>query len=298
MDLSLLQAFVLVRETGSLSRTASLMYLTQPAVSAKLTAIEKLVGFRLVVRGRGVRSVTPTPQGERFLVVARNLLRLYGEIDSIRRQERSTLRISAIDSVGTTILPPVCRQLVERRIALTLTTHQTDEAYRLVADNQVDVAFVSNPKDVRGVVCAPLIAQEYYAVRPCAEPEDVREIDPGELSPQDEVFQMWGDEFAAWHDAVWPAPAIPPVRVDSNALLAQYLTSERHWSIIQAGNIDSLAGLVSIQVYRLTNPPPRRVTYLVTPAPEHLGNHEPLQLFLHLLRQHIRASDHLELLGR
>ncbi len=69
LDLNLLRVFVVVAEEGSVTRAASRLYLTQPAVSAALRRLGDAVGAPLLVRsGRGVAL---TARGERLLADAR-----------------------------------------------------------------------------------------------------------------------------------------------------------------------------------------------------------------------------------
>src|SRR5215831_7519630 len=64
LDLNLLRVFAVVAETGSVTRAADRLYLTQPAVSAALRRLTTTVGAPLFVRsGRGVAL---TSRGERL----------------------------------------------------------------------------------------------------------------------------------------------------------------------------------------------------------------------------------------
>ena len=55
MDFGALRAFVAVAELSSFSRAAEQIYLTQPAVSKRIAALEDELGMRLFDRiGRGV----------------------------------------------------------------------------------------------------------------------------------------------------------------------------------------------------------------------------------------------------
>ena len=50
------QAFIQVARTGNVSRAAEALYVTQPALTARIQALEKELGEALFVRtGRGVR---------------------------------------------------------------------------------------------------------------------------------------------------------------------------------------------------------------------------------------------------
>ena len=62
------QAFIEVARTGNVSRAAEALYVTQPALTARIQALEKELGEALFVRtGRGVRL---TDAGRVFLPCA------------------------------------------------------------------------------------------------------------------------------------------------------------------------------------------------------------------------------------
>jgi DNA-binding transcriptional LysR family regulator len=64
------QAFIQVARTGNVSRAAEALYVTQPALTARIQALEKELGEILFVRtGRGVRL---TDAGRVFLPNARS----------------------------------------------------------------------------------------------------------------------------------------------------------------------------------------------------------------------------------
>jgi LysR family transcriptional activator of mexEF-oprN operon len=69
LDLNLLRVFVVVADSGSVTKAAGRLYLTQPAVSAALRRLTTSVGAPLFVKhGRGLAL---SSQGERLLVTAR-----------------------------------------------------------------------------------------------------------------------------------------------------------------------------------------------------------------------------------
>lgn len=62
MDLALLRTFLTVYRTGSFTRAAPLLGLSQPAVTGQIRSLERHLGRPLFVRG--ARGVTPTTVGE------------------------------------------------------------------------------------------------------------------------------------------------------------------------------------------------------------------------------------------
>ena len=72
MELRQLRYFVAVAETGNISRAAQAIFLTQPALSRQIKALEGEIGRDLLERR--ANSVRLTAAGEVMLPVARELL--------------------------------------------------------------------------------------------------------------------------------------------------------------------------------------------------------------------------------
>ena len=68
----LLRTFVAVVDTGSFSKAAGKIGRTQSAVSMQIKRLEELAGTRLLFRGNG--PVTVSPSGEKLLEDARPVL--------------------------------------------------------------------------------------------------------------------------------------------------------------------------------------------------------------------------------
>ena len=115
LDWSLLQTFLVLAETGSLSRAAPLLASTQPTLSRQLAALEAQVGQSLFERSpRGLRL---TAAGEALLPAARRMregaqdltLALAGRAQDLA----GTVRLTASEIVSTHLLPEVLLALRE-----------------------------------------------------------------------------------------------------------------------------------------------------------------------------------------
>ena len=72
VELNQLKAFITVAEEGHLTRAADRLFTSQPAISAKLKALEETLGISLFTRSS--KGMTLTPAGERLLEQARSIL--------------------------------------------------------------------------------------------------------------------------------------------------------------------------------------------------------------------------------
>src|SRR6266568_866410 len=97
-----LSAFVRAAETGSFSRVARELAVSQPSISRMVARLEARLGVKLLLRT--TRHVTPTDAGRMFLERARQIL---GDLDDAENAVRGvdslrgTLRIAMSGSFGT-----------------------------------------------------------------------------------------------------------------------------------------------------------------------------------------------------
>jgi DNA-binding transcriptional LysR family regulator len=88
--IELLHTFVRIVESGNLSAAAQRLDTTQPTVSRRLQALERLFGVRLLQRS--THAITLTPDGERCLAMARALIAEWEAMQETLRGSRSAAR--------------------------------------------------------------------------------------------------------------------------------------------------------------------------------------------------------------
>ena len=168
MRLSDLETLVTAVQAGSLTAAASRLFISQPAVSARLRHLEEETGETLLRRsGQGVR---PTAAGEMLCVRARALL------DEVRRLEQELLsgEISGRLSVGATDLAaiyhlPAALQRFRRRhpqCELALQVDGTAPLLRLLQAGQVELAVGTFPVTARGIEMIPLYRDPLVVLAP------------------------------------------------------------------------------------------------------------------------------------
>lgn len=149
MDISALQAFLAVAESGSFSRAAERIYLTQPAISKRIAALEKEVGARLFDRiGRGIQL---TPAGAALRTRARNLLR---ELEDVKRgianlsgHISGELLLATSHHIGLHRLPGPLKRFHETytEVRLNLQFMDSEKACQAVMRGDLELAVVTLP---------------------------------------------------------------------------------------------------------------------------------------------------------
>src|SRR3954449_9618415 len=107
IELRLLRYFAVVAEELHVGHAAARLYITQPALSQQIRALEEQVGLPLFVRHP--RGMELTEAGEALLEEARRLLagsdRLEATVDELRRGRTASLQIGLPPGLPQGVLP-------------------------------------------------------------------------------------------------------------------------------------------------------------------------------------------------
>ncbi len=148
-DLDSLQLLLEVADTGSLGRAATRHGLSQPAVSARVQAMERLVGFPLLTRS--ARGSSLTPAGALLADWARTVLQaaevLDTGIDSLRADRAGRLRVAASQTVAEHLLPGwlVLLAATHPDTAVSLDAGNSTQVAQAVLAGRADLGFVEGP---------------------------------------------------------------------------------------------------------------------------------------------------------
>ena len=149
MDISNLQTFIAVAESGSFSLASEQLFLTQPAISKRIAALEAELGTSLF--DRIGRRVSLTEAGQALLPRARSILL---EVEDSRRaisnlsgQIGGKLSIGTSHHIGLHRLPPVLREFSGRYPEVELDIHfmDSEEACQAVEHGDLELGVVTLP---------------------------------------------------------------------------------------------------------------------------------------------------------
>ncbi|MEA3304151.1 MAG: LysR family transcriptional regulator [Pseudomonadota bacterium] len=189
MDINALQAFVEVARQGSFSKAADLLFVTQPAVSKRIAALEDELQARLF--DRIGKNITLTETGGELLPRARRLLL---EADEMKRIASSLstsvggrLLMGTSHHIGLHRLPPVLKAFHNQypKVILDLRFMDSEQAFQAVEQGELELAIVTLPSatppnlevqtiwiDLLEVVTAadhPLASQQQVSLQTLAE---------------------------------------------------------------------------------------------------------------------------------
>jgi len=144
-----LRSFLAVFRTGSVTAAADELIVTQPSVSAAVSALSRELGVDLTERNG--RSIRPTPAGEAFVPYAADVLGLLEQGTRASREAAQVaakeLRIAAVTTAGEHIVPPLMQAFSASHpeIALSLDVGNRERVFERVRSHRSDVAVGGRP---------------------------------------------------------------------------------------------------------------------------------------------------------
>ena len=170
MNLKQLEAFVQVSESGSFSKAAKELFLTQPTISAHISSLEKELNVRLFIRN--TKEVSLSDDGKDLYRYAKQITDLEKAIeerfymDSDDGKHVITIAVSTIPAQY--LLPKVLMCYRERYPKEQIKIMETDssEVVTQVVDHMVDVGFTGTVLEKKHCKYIPFYKDELAVITP------------------------------------------------------------------------------------------------------------------------------------
>jgi DNA-binding transcriptional LysR family regulator len=205
-----LATFLAVAREGSVSAAAEQLFVTQPSISAAVSALSRELGVDLTERsGRGVAL---TPAGEAFRPYAADVLGLHEQGRQAAREAADAslrrIRVVAVETAAEVIVPELLRRFhdLHPAIELQLEVANRDAVFARVLEHEADVAIAGRPPADPRVVGRPFAPNELVLI---AAPDDALvggRVEPGRLAARTWLLREPGSgtrqlttEFIAQH---------------------------------------------------------------------------------------------------
>jgi LysR family transcriptional regulator, transcriptional activator of the cysJI operon len=163
-----LVVFRAVAEQHSFSKAAEELYLTQPAVSLQIKALEEDVGVQLFDR-TGTRIVL-TEAGEVLLEYSRQANALFvkaeHEIAALSGDHAGQLALGASTTIAQYLLPRLLGEFAREhpRVHPTMISGNTEQIVEAVEERKIDLGLLEGPARSRDVKTEPFLADELVLI--------------------------------------------------------------------------------------------------------------------------------------
>ncbi|CAE6798185.1 LysR family transcriptional regulator [Paraburkholderia nemoris] len=145
MDLNLrdIRAFIAVAQTGSFTRAATRLHLSQPALTVQIRRLEETVGLRLF--DRNSRNVALTPTGRELLPLLQKSLHdmehVLIDARALGEGSSGTVRIACLPTFAASVLPELVQDLKKTvpRVSFHVRDVVASMVNTLVRNEEVDI---------------------------------------------------------------------------------------------------------------------------------------------------------------
>ena len=270
MQLTEVEAFLAVMQTGSLSKAAEELYVTQPTLSHRIQTLEKELGVQLLIRNKGQRKVEPTDAGKAFVRIAEQWLSL---MDSTKKLStvslRPSFRIAATQTLSNYVMPTVYAKLAQRNLPVNLEfyTLHYQECYDAVEKKTADAVFVSRTISSSRVSSIPIYAEKMVLLCNSSAPYN-GSVDPASLPAEKGIYMHWNHNYAMWHE-YWFGTTHYNVWADNMRLVEKIIASTDRWAIVPISAAREAVRSGNLRYLPLLSPPPDREIFLLTLEPQH-----------------------------
>ncbi|MFO7173305.1 MAG: LysR family transcriptional regulator [Bacillota bacterium] len=160
MLLQHLITFCKVVETGSFTRAAEALHLSQPSVTKHISSLEHHLG--VVLLDRDGKRVHLTPAGELVYDYARRIAQQVAEcqaaVQALRDPRAGMVTVGCVHTIGLYVLPDLLLAFAREypQVRLIVKTSRMQETLRLLLQHEIDLGLVTAPVTHERVSCTPL----------------------------------------------------------------------------------------------------------------------------------------------
>jgi LysR family transcriptional regulator, regulator for metE and metH len=223
-----------IAATGSVTRAAERLHLTQSALSHQLRDIESRLGIQLFLR-LGKRMVL-TPPGERVLGAAKRVLDEIGRAEEdlklMSQHGKGVLRLCTQCNTGYHWLPPLLQAFHRKYpgVDVQIMVNATNRPIEALLEGQIDLAVVTSEVDDKRLQSVPLFDDELVAVVAPTHPFAKRtSIEPIDFAEEHLIIYT-----ADRHDSYTFSRILAPAGVEP-ARVSQVPLTEAILELVKAG---------------------------------------------------------------
>jgi DNA-binding transcriptional LysR family regulator len=189
LSFSEIQVFVASAETGSFSKAARRLHLSQPAVSQQIRSLERYLRTKLFRRTS--RGVTLTNAGKALLPMARELLSLSHRIretmDSLEARSTAHLTVGCTAATGKVVIPLLVAAFNQdhQDTQVTIEMNHCDSVEKALLAQEIHLGISGTEAVHQRIECQPFFTDHVILVVPPDHPFAQRpSVQPGELIGQ------------------------------------------------------------------------------------------------------------------
>lgn len=280
-----LMAFLMIVNCKSISLAAEKLYISQPALSNRLRALEEKLGYSLIDRKKGGHYLMLTDAGKAFIPIARKSQQLWMNAQTIPEYlNQHVLRVVSVSSIASFILPRVIKSYLkeENYASLRVLTCHSEEGYKSVETGTADIAIIS--PDIYGDTVETFPAYRTKMVCVSGHNSQLPEVvDITSLEPTKEIQVPWFPDYDSWRRNTVPLISKPRILVGNMSIMENLIDNDL-WCLMPSAIAHCLRRK-DIIISQISDPPPEQHVFYLT-RPGYMT--ESMRFFLYCLHQELR----------
>jgi DNA-binding transcriptional LysR family regulator len=197
MNFKQLEAFLWVAELQSFTKAARQLYMSQPAVSFQIKALEE--DLQVALFQRGDKKVILTEAGRLLFPEAKQMLRHYHKIkaglDDLKGLKTGHLVVGASTIPGEYLLPLLIGGFKEKYpgIQIILKVAGSGQVGRWVKEREIDLGITGAPIEGEGIDCLPWLQDQLVLIVPPSHPwANLTAINVSDLKDESMILREQG----------------------------------------------------------------------------------------------------------
>ena len=261
-----IECFLAVCRHKTGSRAAEALFITQSSLSMRLKTLERELGGALFHRKQGGREMHLTAAGKEFYELALQYEKLVGQMQQVCRRQPGMLRISAINSLGTYLLPEVYDYFLDTypKTSLQLQDMELQAACRSLRSGDTDIAFTAGKLADSDLVQTPVLAEPMAVV--CSRDSQYADwVSVADLPVREQVYIQWSSRYDRWHQKTFGGEQ-PQITVSIMEQLRRFMGRSQCWAIVPVSVARGLEKDCAVRRLSCGDELPEREVSCIVPA--------------------------------
>lgn len=169
MDIRRLKSFIVIVDSGSITRAADILHLAQPALSQQLAALEDHFGQKLLIRSQ--QGVTMTDAGQAVYrhaqIILRQMEQAQSDVATAGRSLAGRVSVGLVPfSSAATLSVELLAETRKRHPGILLhLTESVGQTYsQMIMNGRLEMALIHGVGPIKGVRFEPLLKEEFFLV--------------------------------------------------------------------------------------------------------------------------------------
>ncbi len=263
-----IECFLSICRYKTISKAAEALYITQPSLSTRLKTLEKELGGNLFNRKKGDREMSLTSAGKKFYKLALEYEILTKQMLNVCKKQSNVLRVSAINSVSTYLLPQIYNRFLHRypKYELEVQDMELENAKKSMLEGATDIAFTAGKTTDESFIQTPIFVEEMVMV--CGKELSFEEpVSISQLRKYKEIYVEWSQAYLVWHQHNFKSNN-HKITISIMSQLKQFLAEGDCWAILPISIANSLLNECELKQVKTKFKLPSREISIVTAAEE------------------------------